>query len=79
MNQTSIQVYEDYQSNSTVYKITIPKYEYNMAKLSPIDYALLDDIDNGEPSSTPLADKLLGLEMIVRRIEESRSRGQFDE
>lgn len=41
-------------------------------KLTQFDHALLNDIDNGPPSNTPIADKLLGVEMIVRRIEEQR-------
>ena len=74
MADTHIEVSEDIESNSKVYKVVVSASDYTEAKLTQADYALLDDIDNGEPSSTPLADKLLGLEMIVRRIEEAKSR-----
>lgn len=74
MSNTTLEMTEDFPRNCKVYKITIDARDYTMAKLSPMDYALLEDIERGEPSSTPLADQLLGLEMIVRRIEEAKNR-----
>lgn len=47
--------------------------------LSDFDRALLDDIENGIPSNTPIADKLLGLETLVRRIEEQRGSTEIKE
>lgn len=73
---TRLETYEDFGRNAKVYKVTISAVDYTLAQFSQFDYALLDDIDNGEPSSTPLADKLLGLEMIVRRIEEAHAKSQ---
>lgn len=72
MPGTWIEVSEDFEKNSKTYKVVISASDYTAAKLTPADYALLDDIENGEPSNTPLADQLLGLEMIVRRIEEAQ-------
>lgn len=73
VSNTYIEVSEDFTTNSKTYKVVVSASDYTSAKLSRADYALLDDIDHGEPSSTPLADKLLGLEMIVRRIEEAKA------
>lgn len=69
---TELETYEDFEHNCKVYKITISASDYTTAELTAFDYALLHDIDHGKPSDTPMADQLLGLEMIVRRIEESK-------
>jgi hypothetical protein len=53
--------------------IKITRADMQRAKLTDFDHALFNDIQNGEPSNTPMADQLLGLETLVRRIEESRS------
>ena len=50
--------------------IKLTKMDMARAKLTKFDHLLLDDIKNGEASRTPLADQLLGLETLVRRIEE---------
>lgn len=71
---TYIEMSEDFEKNSKTYMVVVSASDYTAAKLSAADYALLDDIENGEPSNTPIADKLLGLEMIVRRIEEAKAR-----
>jgi hypothetical protein len=71
---TYIEISEDVASNSKTCKIVISATDYTEAKLTNFDYALLEDIDHGKPSSTPIADQLLGLEMIVRRIEEAKAR-----
>lgn len=72
---TTLETHEDFERNCKVYTITVDAYDYTTARLSErlsdLDYALLEDIDKGAPSTTPMADKLLGLEMIVRRIEEA--------
>jgi hypothetical protein len=73
MTGTYLETSEDFENNSKVYRVVVSASDYTDAELSAADYALLDDIDHGEPSSTPIADKLLGLEMIVRRIEEAKT------
>lgn len=74
MHGTYMESTEDLASNSKTYKIVVSASDYTNVHLTAADYALLDDIDNGPPSSTPLADRLLGLEMIIRRIEEAAAR-----
>lgn len=71
--QTGIVSHRDFLDNYMVYTITITHEDYIRAKLTPFDYALLDDVDTGKPSNTPLADKLLALEVLMRRIEEAGS------
>lgn len=71
MSNTTLEYFEDFTRNCKVYTVTVDARDFTMAKLTPMDYALLEDIENGKPSDTPLADRLLGLGMIVRRIEES--------
>lgn len=68
---TRLEVWEDFELNNKVYKLTINAMDYTLAQLTDFDYALLHDIEYGKPSKTPIADKLLGLETIVRRIEEA--------
>lgn len=79
MSKMRIETYEDLEHNCKVYKVTVYAADYTDAKLSAFDYALLDDIDNGPPSKTPIADRLVGLEMIVRRIEEAAERRRLAE
>ena len=55
------------------YEIFIPEVKIAMVNLSNFDKALLDDIKNGKKSNTPIADVILGLETLVRRIEEQSS------
>lgn len=63
-----IEVMDDIDGKT--YRVHLDTKSLRTVKLDPMDEALLDDIEHGEPSKTPLADKLLGLETIVRRIEE---------
>ena len=76
---TYIEASEDIENNRKIYKVVVSASDFTDAKLTPGDYLLLDDIENGETSDTPLADQLLGLEMIVRRIEESKAKHQVME
>lgn len=70
MGGTSIEFYDDPISRDKVCEVVICAADAASLNLSQADKALLEDIDNGEPSNTPMADRLLGLELIVRRIEE---------
>lgn len=54
-----------------VFTLRVNKAEWAAAKFDNFDLALIQDIEHGRPSETPLADELLGLETVVRRIEES--------
>lgn len=71
MSRIYLEYSDDVDGLGTTYRLHISKIDQAGLKLSRFDNALLDDIKNGPPSSTPIADKLLGLEMIVRRIEEA--------
>lgn len=62
---------EDVASNTMTYTLEINAAEYIDANLTDFDYALIHDIEHGKPSNTPIADQLLGLETIARRIEEA--------
>lgn len=44
------------------------------ADFNPLDMALANDVFYGKPSETPLADKLLWLETLMRRVEEAAAR-----
>lgn len=61
----------DVVTGDRVINIRLTKADMVKAQLTKFDYALFDDIQNGEKSNTPMADQLLGLETLVRRIEES--------
>lgn len=60
---------DDFATGDRIIMIRLAKKEMAMAKLDSFDYALFDDIENGEPSNTPMADQLLGLETLVRKME----------
>lgn len=57
--------------NELIIEIHISKVDYVAAKFTDLDHALLYDVEHGSPSNTPLADQLLALETIVKRIEEA--------
>jgi hypothetical protein len=54
-----------------VYELRISGGELMRARLTDFDRALLHDIEHGPASGAPVADRLLGLEMLARRIEEA--------
>lgn len=60
---------DDVPTGDRIINIRLNKSEMAMAKLDNFDRLLLDDIGHGEPSNTPLADQLLGLETLVRKME----------
>lgn len=62
---------DDISTGDRIINIRLTMSDMASAKLTPFDYALFDDIQNGEKSDTPMADQLLGLETLVRRIEET--------
>lgn len=64
-----LEKYKHVDSDRITYQLTINGYELMRAHLSKLDRALLDEINSSE--DVTIADQLLGLEMIVRRIEES--------
>lgn len=78
-NKSCIEFWEDFSNNSRVYKIVIARADYLLAEFSEFDLALLNDVDSGEPSSTPIADKLLALEMVARRIEEAYAKKRLSQ
>ena len=51
-----------------IYTLTIPSRDMVQVKLYPHDRLLLNEIEK----SNKISDKLLGLEMLCRRIEEER-------
>ena len=61
-----IEVTQDLSSLEQRYLIAIPYSEWVRAKIYPTDRVLFDECDKSEK----LSDKLLGLETLVRRIEE---------
>ncbi len=71
MSRTTLEYMDEFATGDRIINIRIAKHDAARAKLTPFDYALFDDIQNGEPSKTPMADQLLGLETLVRRIEEA--------
>ena len=64
--------YDDPATGGRTIVIMLDKADIASAKLTKFDLMLFDDINNDNPSSTPLADQLIGLETLVRRIEEAR-------
>jgi len=69
MGKTSLEWTDDIITGDRIIKICLAKTDLATAKFDRFDYALFDDIDNGEPSDTPMADILLGIETMMRRIE----------
>lgn len=65
-----IEVSDDIDMTGRTYTIHLDNISLAKVKLNKFDQALFDDIEHDKPSKTPLADKLLGLETLVRRIEE---------
>lgn len=53
-----------------VYTLKITREDLARVRLDPFDQMLIDDVNTGEPSNTPVADILLALETLTRRIEE---------
>ena len=70
MSRMFLEVQDDIAQGGRTFKLYIPQEDFVTVKLDRFDQALLDDIDHGEPSNTPIADRLLGLETLVRRIEQ---------
>jgi len=54
--------------NTTIYQLTIEDTEFVLAPLDTFDLMLIRECD----TSNAVADKLLALETIVRRIEQSQ-------
>ena len=63
---------DDISTGNRIITIVLTRNDMMNAKLTKFDYALFDDIQNGEKSNTPMADQLIGLETLVRRIEEAK-------
>ena len=63
--------FRDPFKDELIYELRIDGNELRDTKLHPFDRKLLADIEFGPSRGTPIADKLLGLETIARRIEES--------
>lgn len=70
MSKLNFEVQDYIPEGYRVYTLTIPSERLAQVNLSEFDQALLNDVEHGEPSSTPIADALLGLETLVKRIEE---------
>lgn len=79
MSKSYIEYTDDIPTGDRIINIRLSKADMALANYSRFDRALLDDIENGEPSNTPMADKLLGLEIMVRRIEEATNQSNKDE
>lgn len=60
---------DDVTTGDRLVRMRLKKREMAMAQLDGFDFMLFDDIKNGEPSDTPIADQLLGLETLVRKME----------
>ncbi len=71
MSKTTVEWMDDVATGDRIVNIRIAKADKSLATLTDFDQLLFDDIENGEPSNTPMADQLLGLETLVRRIEEA--------
>ncbi len=63
-----LEVTQDIANNEQIYTLTIPYFEWMKARIYPQDKLLFDECDK----SDKLSDKILGLETLVRRIEEVR-------
>lgn len=70
MGKLTITRFDNPVLHQAEYKITIPMLNLVGVKLDHIDRALLDDINSGVASNTPVADVLLGLQTLVYRIEQ---------
>ena len=68
-----IEFMDDFPTGDRIINIKLTKRDLMKAKLTKWDYLLFDDIQNGKKSATPLADQILGLETLVRRIEEANA------
>ena len=71
MSKPYIEFTDDIATGTRTITIKLTKADMVSANLTKFDHALFDDIQNGDPSNTPIADQLLGLETLVRRIEEA--------
>jgi hypothetical protein len=60
---------DDVATGDRIINMRLMKNELAMAQLDRFDHLLFDDIKNGEPSDTPIADQILGLETLVRKME----------
>lgn len=63
----------DFNRCERIYELRISDFDLIELHLDKADRRIIDDINNGEPPKTPIADILLGLELIVRRIEEGKN------
>lgn len=66
----------DFSLKETIYEIRISDLDLIEVHLDKTDKRIIDDINRGEPSKTPIADILLGLELVIRRIEEGKNNEQ---
>lgn len=63
-----LEIYHNKKNWETVYTLKISDLDRMKIKLDAYDNALLDEIDNQSPIS--IADFLIGLELICRKIEQ---------
>lgn len=73
MTKSYIEFSDDIPTGDRTIVIKLARADMQRVNLTKFDQMLFDDIQNGEPSNTPMADQLLGLETLVRRIEEAQS------
>lgn len=66
--KTTLEWTEDIVSGAKVITLTIAKEDMFLVKLDNFDKALLNEINTDKNSK--ISDKLLGIETLVRRIEE---------
>jgi len=62
---------QDIKTNDKVFILTVTVLDYVKAKFDNLDRMLLRDCESKDAT---IADKLLALEMIARRVEDSTSR-----
>lgn len=72
MPGTWLEASDDIDGGGRTYRLHIAYGDQIRAKYSEFDHALFHDVDHGPPSTTPIADRLLALETMVRRIEEAK-------
>ena len=61
---------DDVATGDRIINIRLNKSEMVKAQLDKFDHMLFDDIENGNRTSdTPMADQILGLETLVRKME----------
>lgn len=75
---TAIYEHRDHSACTTVIVVEISDKDVMWADFTDFDFALWKDITDGPPSDTPLADRLLGLETLMRRIEEGGAKRRSD-